>query len=295
VKLHGIVPPVITPLTPDERVDEGGLRRQITRLLEGAVHGLYMLGSTGEQPALREAERRRAVEIAKEEVAGRVPLVVGTMAGSTSRAIDNIRAAEAAGADAVAVTPPHYYPSQGRAEQLAHYRACADAARVPVIIYNIPQTTKVMLAPETIVEIAEHPNVAGVKDSSTDYTHFLKLLDRLGDRGDFSCLVGSPVLLGAVVLFGAAGAVPGTANLVPALHVALYDAARRRDVEQTRALQRQVLDLTRIAGFGAPIACLKAALELMGVCQATACAPLQAVSDEARWGIEAILRRHELL
>src|SRR5947209_8056169 len=128
MKLQGIVPPVVTPLTPDERVDEAGLRRQLARLLEGGVHGLYLLGSTGEQPALREAERRRAVEIAKEVVAGRVPLVVGTMAGSTSRAIDNIHAAEAAGADAVAVTPPHYYPSQGRAEQVAHYRACADAA-----------------------------------------------------------------------------------------------------------------------------------------------------------------------
>src|SRR4051794_4504339 len=160
MRLEGIVPPVVTPLTDNECIDEAGLRRQVGRLLDGGVHGLYLLGSTGEQPALREAERRRTVEIAKEAVNGRVPLVVGTMAGSTSRAIDNIRAAEAAGADAVAVTPPHYYPSQGRAEQLAHYRACADAATVPVLIYNIPQTTKVMLAPETIVEIAQHPNVA---------------------------------------------------------------------------------------------------------------------------------------
>src|SRR5436189_6247220 len=108
-KLQGIIPPVITPLARDERVDAPALRRQIERLIEGGVHGLYLLGSTGEQPALRDAERRRAVELAKEAVSGRVPLVVGTMAGSTSRAIDNIRAAESAGADAVAVTPPHYY------------------------------------------------------------------------------------------------------------------------------------------------------------------------------------------
>jgi 4-hydroxy-tetrahydrodipicolinate synthase len=294
-RLEGIVPPVVTPLGADERVDEGGLRRQLERLLAGGVHGIFFLGSTGEQPALRDPERRRAVEMAKEALAGRVPLVVGTMASSTARAIDNIRAAEAAGADAVAVTPPHYYPTHGPAEQLAHYRACAAAASVPVVIYNIPSTTKVMLAPETMAEIATLPNVAGLKDSSGDFTHFLKILALLRDRDGFSCLVGSPPLIGAAVMFGAEGGVPGLANLDPSLLVALYDAARRHAVEEVYPLQQRVLRLLQVVSFGAPVACIKTALELMGVCGSATCAPTRPVSEEGRARIAALLREQELL
>src|SRR3712207_1716822 len=116
LRLEGILPPMVTPLLEGERVDEEGLARQVGRLIEGGVSGIYLLGSTGEQPALRPEERRRAVASAVRTVRGRVPLVVGTMASSTARAIDNIRDAEEAGADAVAVTPPHYYPGYGDAE-----------------------------------------------------------------------------------------------------------------------------------------------------------------------------------
>jgi 4-hydroxy-tetrahydrodipicolinate synthase len=295
LRLQGIIPPIITPLTPEERVDEPALRCQLDRLLAGGVHGIYLLGSTGEQPALRAEERGRVVAIARDAVGGRVPLVVGTMAASTGRAVENIAQAEAAGADAVAVTPPHYYPSQGHAEQVAHYRACAQAARVPVVIYNIPSTTKVMLPVETIQAIAALPNVIGIKDSSADFTHFLKVLDAFGGRDDFACLVGAPPLLGAAVLFGAAGGVPGLANMDPAALVALYDAARRRDVERVTAHQRRVLQLMRVVSFGSPLACLKTALELMGVCGATACAPIQPVSPDARDRIAACLRELELL
>jgi 4-hydroxy-tetrahydrodipicolinate synthase len=295
LRLEGIVPPVVTPLAEDERVDGAALERQLERLLAGGVHGIYFLGSTGEQPALRDSERRRAIEIAKGVVRGRVPLVVGTMAGSTARAIENIQAAEAAGADAVAVTPPHYYPSHGPGEQLAHYRACAAAARVPVVIYNIPLTTKVMLSPETIATIAALPNVVAIKDSSGDFTHFLRILALLRDRPDFSCLVGSPPLIGAAVLFGAEGGVPGLANLDPALLVSLYDAARRGAVEEVYMLQSRVVRLMQVVSHGAPIACIKTALELMGVCSARACAPTQPVTAEARDRIRELLREMELL
>jgi 4-hydroxy-tetrahydrodipicolinate synthase len=295
LELHGIIPPVVTPLTVEERVDEAAFRGLLQRQLAGGVHGLYLLGSTGEQPALRPGERFRVLTIARDEVGGRVPLVAGTMAASTTRAIENIRQAEEAGVDAVAVTPPHYYPSQGHAEQVAHYRACAAAARVPVVIYNIPSTTKVMLSVETTAAIAALPNVIGVKDSSTDYTHFLKLLDALGGRPGFACLVGAPPLLGAAVLFGAAGGVPGLANMDPACLVALYDAARARRVDEVAALQHRLLQLMRVVSFGAPITCLKTALELMGICAATCCAPLQPVGPEARERIAGLLRELELL
>src|SRR5438552_14280742 len=110
MQLRGVLPPMVTPLDADERIDEAGLERQIERLLAGGVHGIYLLGSSGEGPALRDSERRRAIEAGRRVLAGRVPLVAGCMASSTARAIDSIRLAEAAGADAAAITPPHYYP-----------------------------------------------------------------------------------------------------------------------------------------------------------------------------------------
>jgi len=294
-RLHGIVPPVVTPLDDRETVDEGGLERQLARLLEAGVHGLFFLGSSGEQPALRDAERARAVRAAARVVAGRIPLTVGTMASSTARAIDNIRAAEAAGADAVAVTPPHYYPSTGPAEQVAHYRACAEAARGPVVIYNIPQTTKVMLSPETIARIAEIPNVVGIKDSSGDFPHFLRLLSLLRGRERLSVMVGSPVLTGAAVLYGADGAVPGLANVDPRTMLEVYDAARARDTAALARLQDRVHRLMSLVSHGAPIVCLKTALELMGVCGSAAHAPLQPLDTQKRGAIAATLRELELL
>lgn len=295
LQLRGIIPPVVTPLGAGETVEEGALRRQLGRLLDGGVRGIFLLGSTGEQPALRDEERRRTVAIARDAVAGRIPLVVGTMASSTARAIDNIRAAAAAGADAVAVTPPHYYPTHGDAEQLAHYRACASASPVPVVIYNIPSTTKVMLAPGTVAQIAGIPNVAGIKDSSGDFAHFLRLLEAVRGREDFACLVGSPPLIGAALLFGADGAVPGVANMDPLALVALYEAATAGRLEEARALQRRVMQLMKVVQFGPPIACIKTALELMGICPATCCAPTQPLSSDNRDRLASLLRELELL
>jgi 4-hydroxy-tetrahydrodipicolinate synthase len=293
--LHGIVPPLVTPLHADETVDEAGLERQLGRMLDAGVHGIYFLGSTGEQPALRDAEKVRAIRAAKRGTAGRVPLIVGTMASSTARAIDNIRAAEEAGADAVAVTPPHYYSSSGPAEQIAHYRACAAATRLPVIIYNIPSTTKVMLAPDTMARIAEIDNVVGLKDSSGEFPHFLRVLSLLRGKEGFGCLVGSPALAGAALLYGADGAVPGVANVDPRPMLAVYAAGKAGDTAALQSLQDRVHLLISISSHGPNIVCLKTALELLGVCSAHCAAPLQPLAPEKREAVAGVLRRLELL
>ncbi len=294
-ELKGVVPPIVTPLNPDETVDEAGLERQLQRLIRAGVHGIYFLGSTGEQPALRDAEKVRAIRAAKRVISGRVPLIVGTMAGSTARALDNIRAAEKAGADAVAVTPPHYYPSGGAEEQLAHYRTCAAGTGLPVVIYNIPSTTKVMLAPDTMARIADIRNIAGVKDSSGDFGHFLRVLGLLRERSGFGCLVGSPVLAGAAILYGADGVVPGIANVDPQVMLEVYAAAKAGDLAALPALQQRVHKLMGLSAFGPNIVCLKTALELMGICRAHTTGPMQPLSADKREGLARVLRELELL
>jgi dihydrodipicolinate synthase/N-acetylneuraminate lyase len=295
MKLEGVLPPMVTPLDADERIDEAGLERQIERLLAGGVHGIYLLGSTGEGPALRDSERRRAIEAARRVIRGRVPLVVGCMASSTARAIDNIRAAEAAGADAVAVTPPHYYPLSAPDQMFEHYRRCAQASNLPLVIYNIPLTTKVMLAPETVMAIRTLPNVVGIKDSSGDLTQLVRILALRGDDPSFGVLVGALPISGSALLMGADGIIPGPANQDPGLMVDLYERGKAGDVAAVRALQPRLLSLLRILDFGPGVSCHKAALELMGVCAAHATAPFPRLGERERAGIAAILREHDLL
>lgn len=294
-KLYGIVPPLVTPLNADETIDEAGLERQLNRMIEAGVHGIYYLGSTGEQPALRDVEKVKALKLGVRVAAGRTPLIVGTMASSTARAIDNIRAAEDAGADAVAVTPPHYYNSAGVEEQIAHYQACVDATQLPLVVYNIPSTTKVMLSAETMARIAEIPGVVGVKDSSSDFTHFLKLLSYLRGNEKIGVLIGAPMLAGAAMLYGADGAVPGIANLCPKTMMDLYAAAQAGDTAKVVGLQERVQKLMSIQSFGPPVACFKTALELMGICHCYTTAPIQCLPEAKRTAIACILRELELL
>jgi 4-hydroxy-tetrahydrodipicolinate synthase len=295
IPLEGIIPPMVTPLHADETIDEAGLEKQLDRLVTAGIHGLFFLGTTGEQPALRDAEKVKAIKAAARVNRGRVPLIVGCMASGTARAIDNIRAAEAAGADAVAVAPPHYYLTNGPEEQVAHYRACAAATRLPVVIYNIPSTTKVMLAPDTIARIAELGNVIGVKDSSGDMPHVLKVLSLVRGKPGFEVLVGVPAIAAASVMAGASGSVPGVANLDPRLMLDIYAAAIARNVAALQTLHDRLFSLGRVVTFGAPIACFKTALELMGVCGHHTTAPLQPLAEEKRAAIAAILREMELL
>ena len=295
MRLEGILPPMVTPLDAEEQLDEAGLERQLDRLLASGVHGVYLLGSTGEMPALREAVRRRVVERAAQIIRGRVPLVVGCMASSTAKAIDNIRMAEAAGADAVAVTPPHYYSLSGPAEMREHYRRCAASTSLPLIVYNIPSTTKVMLSPETIMAIGALPRVAGIKDSSGDFAHVLRILALRGDDEFFSVLVGSLPIGGPALLMGADGMVPGPGNLDPGLMVELYERGHAGDAAGVRALQPRVYSLLRVLEFGPVVSCLKTALELMGVCSAHVTAPFPTLGDRERAGLAAALREHGLL
>jgi 4-hydroxy-tetrahydrodipicolinate synthase len=295
MQLHGVLPPMVTPLDADERLDAAGLERQIERLLAGGVHGLYLLGSTGEMPALRDSVRQQVVERAVRIVNGRVPIVVGCMASGTARAIDNIRMAEAAGADAVAVTPPHYYPLTGAAEMIEHYRRCCAAASGPVVIYNIPSTTKVMLSQETIMAIRALPQVVAIKDSSGDLAHVLRILALRGEDSSFRVLVGALPITGPALLMGADGLVPGPGNLDPGLMVELYDKGRRGDAAAVRALQPRIYSLLRALEFGPGVSCLKTALELMGVCSAHVTAPFPALGERERAGLTAVLREHGLL
>ena len=287
IRFEGIFSPTITPLDEKERVDEFGFINQLNRLIDNGIHGIYLLGTSGEFTTLTNTERERAMDIAVKAIGGRVPIICGVMDTSTQRVIQNIEVAEQFGVDAVAATPGYYYPSTDDADLIEFYYDVAASTELPVFIYNIPSTVKTMIKPYIVAQLAETcENIVGIKDSSGDWTNCLDLLARLGDKPGFSIMLGSHTALGAAVLFGADGGVVSISNVAPKESVALYNAAKARDIDEVHRLQKLLLRLSKIYTYGQGVSGMKACLEILGVCNAYTTSPLlpigESVKDEIR-------------
>ncbi len=262
--LHGIVPPVLTPLTPSEEVDTASMKRLVDYLIVNGVHGLWVMGTTGEFASFDEHERAAAVEAAVEAAAGRVPVIVNIGDCSTRLAIRHGQAALKAGAAAVALTPPYYYPN-AQDELLAHFRKVREKVDLPLFIYNIPQTVKTKTEVGTALKLAEEGTVVGIKDSQNDLDWFRQVTVGARARGlDLRCFLGTRFLIDAGVVVGAAGAIPSIANVAPRACVGAYEAARRGDMATAAKHQERVMAVERIARIaqgGCPNAALMSAMK----------------------------------
>jgi 4-hydroxy-tetrahydrodipicolinate synthase len=289
--LHGIVPPLVTPLNADETVDEPGLRRLVRYALKAGVHGVFALGSTGEFAALPDEERKKAAEIVVSEVAGAVPVFVGTGGAGTRLAIRQAQMAQQAKADALVVLLPYYYRTVSAEEQHRHFETVIKNSDLPVLLYNIPQLTKDVLSLEVVEMLRENPRVAGMKDSSEDFEYFQALMKMAG--ASFRLFQGSEALAGASLLMHAHGAVLGIANLAPGLCVNLYNAAKQENAEEVRRSQNILNELRRIYHVegSTPIGSLKEALSMIGICQPYTTSPLARPSAAARARIEGEVKR----
>ncbi|RKU38227.1 hypothetical protein C6496_06945 [Candidatus Poribacteria bacterium] len=296
IRFEGIFSPTITPLDEKERVDELGFVNQLNRLIDNGVHGIYLLGTSGEFTTLTNTERERAMDIATKAIGGRVPIICGVMDTSTQRVIENIETATQFGVDAVAATPGYYYPSTDDADLIQFYQAVAGSTELPVFIYNIPSTVKTAIKPQVVAELADAcDNIVGIKDSSGDWTNCLNLLALFGDRTDFAVMLGSHTAIGAAVLFGADGGVVSISNVAPKESVALYNAAKARDIDEVHRLQKLLLRLSKMYTYGQGVSGMKACLEILGVCNAYTTSPLLPISDAAKAELRELLTELEIL
>ena len=167
LKLHGIVPPVVTPLTEDYQVAEKSLRKVVRHLIDGGVHGLFLLGSTSECVFLNASQRAQVIAIALDEAAGKVPSVCGTMDPTTDRVIENARQAKALGVDGLVVTS-QFYTRSSQSETIDHFSMVKDAVDLPILAYDIPVCTNLKLSRETIRTMYDRGLICAVKDSSGD-------------------------------------------------------------------------------------------------------------------------------
>ncbi|MET8243029.1 dihydrodipicolinate synthase family protein [Streptomyces sp. NPDC005202] len=281
--LTGVVPPVCTPLTPERELDVPSLLRLVDHLVEGGVHGLFVLGSTSEAAYLTDRQRRLVVETVVAHLGGQLPVLAGAIDMTTPRVLDHVASVTSAGAQAVVVTAP-FYTRTHPAEIARHYRQVAAACPVPVLAYDIPVSVHSKLPAGLVLELAADRVLAGLKDSSGDLGGFREVVTGARTRPDttgFSVLTGSELVVDAALALGADGAVPGLANVDPHGYVRLYRLCRAGDWDGARAEQERLCALFGMVGVGDParmggsssaLGAFKAALHLRGVidCPVTA-------------------------
>src|SRR5205809_44173 len=235
MKIHGIIPPVATPMQANEDLDLPRLKWFLDHLITSGVHGVFVLGTNSEFYALDENEKQQVIATAVEHVHGRVPVYAGTGAETTREAIRLTRMAEKEGADGVSVITP-YFILPNQQEIYDHYRRIAEATKLPVILYNNPATCGgVKIDVETVARLAEIPNILGVKDSSGDLTNTIEYMRVVPER--FSVLMGRDTLIYSALVLGARGAVPATGNIAPRLLVDIYESFMRGDHAAAKAAQ----------------------------------------------------------
>lgn len=270
---RGVIPPVVTPLDEDRRVDVASLTRLVEHLLAGGVHGLFALGSSGETVFLTDDQRDLALDTIVTVAAGRVPVIAGCIEPTTSRVIARATRSLDLGADALVATAP-FYTRTHRTEIDRHFRAIRDAADLPLLAYDIPVCVHVKLDNDLQYALARDGVLAGVKDSSGDDVAFRQLALATADLPGYRLLTGHEVVVDGALLGGAHGVVPGLGNVDPAGYVRLYDAAGRGDWAQARAEQDRLVrlfeivkaaDPARSGGSTAGVGAFKTALVELGV------------------------------
>ena len=285
LKIHdlvGVLPALATPLHQDgSSVDEAGAGRLVDHVLAGGVSGLLALGSTGESASLDEAARRAMLATTIRANNGRVPVLCGVAQTHLAATQFEVAAAAALGADAALVTPPYYYPMD-QAGVLAFFRSVARRSSIPILLYNIPQFTKVTAEPETVATLASEGTLAGIKDSSRNFEYFELVRAATRDVPHFRVFTGSDSMLLASLVMGGAGTICGAANVAPAWVVRIYDAFCKGDLETAREQQDHLTALVMALRGGVFPAAIKTALELQGICEQWPAKPVAPLDTTAR-------------
>jgi 4-hydroxy-tetrahydrodipicolinate synthase len=252
--LRGVVPPVCTPFTAGYEVDEPSLRKLVNHLIDGGVHGLFILGSTSEVAYLTDKNRADVIRIAIDETAGRVPVVAGAIDMTTLRVNEHVRVAVAAGIDGIVLTAPFYVRTHP-AEIANHFRLVKEACgEIPLYAYDIPVAVGgVKLELGTVLQLASEGVIAGLKDSSGNDAGFRALIlgaKKLGLK-DFRILTGSELTVDSALMAGAHGVVPGIGNIDPAGFVRIFDLVAAGDFVAARKEQERLFEMFGLIDVGA--------------------------------------------
>ncbi|RUL86130.1 dihydrodipicolinate synthase family protein [Tautonia sociabilis] len=275
--LHGIVPPVASPIGPDEAIDVPALQRLVGLQLQAGVHGLWVMGTTARFDLVTERQARTAAEVVAAVAGSRVPLVLNVSDMGTKRTLERASRFDDLPYDYYAALPPWYQPFP-RGELISYFSTLADHLSRPLIIYNAPWVCN-QLTFDELLRLAEHPRILGVKDVWPGLFRTQDFSVPSRRERNFSYLHGSD-LIGTSTALGADGFVPALGNAFPELCVALWDAARAGDDGRAFRLQTQLTRLARAMSFGPMLACLEAACRHRGLLDRMLPAPMSSLDPE---------------
>lgn len=267
--LCGIIPPLVTPLKDNETLDIESLERLIEHLIAGGVHGLFILGTTGEEQSLSYRVRKQMIEETCRINQGRLPVLACITDTSIIESINLANIAAYCGASGVVSAPPYYFAT-GQPELAQFYEELVPQLPLPVFLYNMPSHVKVSFAPSTIHRIAQNQQVVGFKDSSANAVYFQSVMHTMKDRPDFAMLVGPEEITGECVLLGGHGGINGGANMFPELYVGMYNAAKAGNLPEVLRLQQYIMQISSsiytVGQHGSSyLKGLKCALSILGV------------------------------
>jgi 4-hydroxy-tetrahydrodipicolinate synthase len=287
--LSGIIPPMVTPLLDNNTLDVAGLERLIEHLLTGGVHGLFILGTTGEATSLNYNLRKELIRRTSGLVGKRVPVVVGITDTAVHGSLEIAEYARENGMDGLVIAPPYYVPIS-QEEMREYLESIAPRLPLPFLMYDMPSCTKMHMSVETIRK-AKDLGAIGIKDSSGDMSYLFSLIQEFKSSSEFSIIAGTELFLPDTILQGGHGAVAGGANLYPKLFVDLYNASLEKDLEKITILREKVMMIDNtIFNVGKHksriIKGIKCALSVMGICSDYVALPLRKFRAEERKKIE---------
>ena len=285
--LNGIIAYPITPFTSDGAVDISKYKLLLERMLTAGVHAVAPLGSAGVLPYLSDYEREAIVTATMEQVAGRVPVMIGVSSLTTERVVHHARFAEKEGAKAVMVIPMSYWKLT-EAEILKHYTTVGSATALPIMAYNNPATGGLDMGPEFLAKLLKIPNVTMIKESTGDINRLHRLVQTAGE--DVAFYNGSNPLALDAFIAGARGWCTAAPNLIPQLNLDLYASTEAGNLKAALAVFRKQLPLLQFIVQGGLPRTVAAGLEILGVDPGGLRAPLDELSKEDKERLKGILK-----
>jgi 4-hydroxy-tetrahydrodipicolinate synthase len=291
--LKGVIPPIITPVDSDENIDENGLKKVIDYVLDGGVHGVFVLGSNGEFYAFDSENQKRAVEITVQHVNKRVPVYAGASAITTKECIRLAKTAEEAGVDALTVLTPMFVKPNEK-EMYNHFEAIAKSTSLPVLLYNNPDKTGNNISIPLLEKLSKIDNIVGVKNTSFDFAQTTEFIRITKDNPNFKVFSGSDYLIYATLAYGGAGCVAGTANVAPKLVVDIYEKFMAGDYKGAMDAQYKLSPLRNAYNYGSFPVVMKDCLNLLGLGVGHPVKPIDHCGEERLQAIKKVLDDLEL-
>lgn len=279
-------------MNADESINEEELRKQVNRLIDAGVHGLFPFGTNGEGYILSAEEKEQVLKIVVDETKGRVPVYAGTGCVSTAETIKQSLMAKRVGADVLSIITPSF-AAASQEELYNHYKEVAEAVDLPIILYNIPARTGNSLAPATVARLSKIPNIVGVKDSSGNFDNMLQYIEKTKDS-DFIVLSGNDSLILWCLLAGGRGGIAGCANVYPDTMVNIYEQFVKGNIEKAREYQDSIRSFRDCFKFGNPNTIVKTAVSLLGFPVGKCRKPFSSLSEEGINAIKKVLEENKL-